>query len=86
MPSWELFDAQPDDYKEAILPAEIWRRVSVEAGTTIGWERYIGTRGVSIGIDHFGASAPGKELFQRFGLTAERVFEAAMALMEEETQ
>ena len=86
MPSWELFEAQPEEYREAVLPPEVWRRVSVEAGTTIGWERYTGTRGISIGIDHFGASAPGKELFQRFGFTAERVIEAAMALMKEEFQ
>ncbi len=85
MPSWEMFDAQPEDYKEAVLPPDIWRRVSIEAGTTIGWERYIGMRGISIGIDRFGASAPGKELFQRFGFTVERVVEAATNLIEEET-
>ncbi|MFW6056814.1 MAG: transketolase-like TK C-terminal-containing protein, partial [Chloroflexota bacterium] len=85
MPSWEIFDAQPEEYKEAVLPPDIWRRVSVEAGTTIGWERYVGMKGISIGIDHFGASAPGKELFQRFGFTVERVIEAATQLVEEGT-
>ena len=58
MPSWELFDAQPKEYRDAVLPPSVTARVSVEAGRTIGWERYVGTDGVAIGVDTFGASAP----------------------------
>ena len=60
MPSWELFDMQDEKYRESVLPAAIWRRVSIEAGITKGWSRYVGDKGISIGIDHFGASAPGE--------------------------
>ncbi|MGB3614902.1 MAG: transketolase C-terminal domain-containing protein, partial [Elainellaceae cyanobacterium] len=59
MPSWELFDAQDDSYRESVLPKAVTKRLSVEAGTTFGWCRYVGSAGASIGIDHFGASAPG---------------------------
>ena len=81
MPSWELFEAQSQEYRDRVLPPTLQQRVSVEAGLTLGWERYIGTRGRAIGIDHFGKSAPGGELFRRFGLTAERVVEAASSLV-----
>lgn len=84
MPSWELFDAQPEGDRERILPRDVTRRVSVEAGTTLGWERYIGSSGIAIGVDHFGASAPGQVLFERFGITVERVVEAATRLMQED--
>lgn len=78
MPSWELFDAQPADYRESVLPAKITARVSVEAGVKKGWERYVGPEGIIIGLDHYGASAPYQALYQNFGLTAEAVAEAAM--------
>jgi transketolase len=81
MPSWELFEAQPQEYRERVLPPVLHQRVSVEAGRTLGWERYIGTRGRAIGIDHFGMSAPGEELFRKFGLTVESVVEAASSLV-----
>jgi transketolase len=81
MPSWELFEAQPQEYRERVLPPVLHQRVSVEAGRTLGWERYIGTRGRAIGIDHFGMSAPGEELFLKFGLTVESVVEAASSLV-----
>ena len=87
MPSWELFEAQAEEYRQSVLPREITKRVSIEAGVTLGWERYVGSSGISIGIDHFGASAPGRELFQRYGLTTENVVEAAIQLLlEEESQ
>ncbi|NLE96148.1 MAG: transketolase [Dehalococcoidia bacterium] len=80
MPSWELFEAQPRDYRDRVLPPSVVRRMSVEAGTTLGWERYTGAQGRAIGIDCFGTSAPGAELFRRYGLTAEKVAEAALSL------
>lgn len=83
LPSWELFDAQPQAYRDYILPPDIGLRVSIEAGVTIGWERYTGSRGKSIGIDSFGHSAPGDELYARLGLTAERVVEEVSYLMKE---
>jgi len=81
MPSWELFEAQPREYRDRILPPALHQRVSVEAGRTLGWERYVGTRGRAIGIDRFGMSAPGEELFRKFGLTVESVVEAASSLV-----
>jgi len=71
--SWELFDKQDENYKEEILPKNITKRVSIEAGTTFGWQKYIGSEGKSIGIDSFGASAPGPELMDRFGFNVENV-------------
>ncbi len=74
MPSTELFDAQPADYREDILPDVSNReilRVSIEAGTTFGWERYTGLHGLRIGIDRFGVSAPAKDAYEFFGLTAD---------------
>jgi transketolase len=82
MPCFELFDAQDDAYRESVLPSGVNARVSVEAGITFGWERYIGGAGVAVGIDHFGASAPAKDLFEFFGFTVERVVEAAHTAME----
>ncbi len=81
MPSWELFDAQPKEYRDAVLPPAITARVSVEAGRTLGWERYVGTNGLSIGVDMFGASAPYQRIYQGYGLTAERVAEDAASLV-----
>ena len=82
MPSWELFDTQSRDYKESVLPPGIRARVAIEAASPLGWERYVGLDGVTIGIPHFGASAPGAVLYERFGLTAQRVAEAATELVE----
>jgi transketolase len=79
MPSWECFDAQPQRYRDSVLPPEISARVSVEAGSTIGWERYVGRGGARIGMSSFGASAPGSDAFRHFGFTAEAVQEAVRA-------
>ena len=79
MPSFELFEAQPQGYRESVLPAAITARVAVEAAAAFGWDRYAGPTGVILGIDRFGASAPGKDVMKRFGFTAEHVCEAARA-------
>ena len=81
MPSWELFASQDQEYQDAVLPPSVLARVSVEAGTTFGWERYVGRHGVSIGIDRFGASAPGGENLERFGFTADNIAAAARDLL-----
>ncbi|HWQ08731.1 MAG TPA: transketolase, partial [Holophaga sp.] len=81
MPSWELFAAQPKAYRDEVLPPSVGARVSVEAGVTTGWERWTGGDGASLGLDHFGASAPAEVLFEQFGLTAERLVEAAKRLL-----
>ena len=73
MPSFELFEAQSDEYKESVMPANVRARVAVEAAATFGWHKYVGLDGAVIGLDRFGASAPYKLLFQEFGFTAENV-------------
>ena len=81
MPSWELFQSQPDEYRESVLPSSVRSRVSVEAGTTIGWERYTGFDGATIGIDRYGASAPGDTVMSNLGFTVENVTATARALL-----
>ncbi|WP_457652025.1 transketolase [Rhodocaloribacter sp.] len=81
MPSWELFEREPRDYREAILPPEVEARVAVEAGVTLGWDRYVGPKGRVIGVNRFGASAPYKEIFEHYGLTVEHVVEETLALL-----
>lgn len=81
MPSWELFEKQPATYRKAVLPPGVTRRISVEAGTTLGWHSYVGLKGDVIGIDHFGASAPMKVLLKEFGFTPEAIGERAKALL-----
>ncbi|MEX0761880.1 MAG: transketolase [Dehalococcoidia bacterium] len=81
MPSWELFESQPDEYREHVLPRSIRARVSVEAGTKIGWEKYIGLDGVSVGMEGFGHSAPGGVTMEKFGFTAENVAQTALKLL-----
>jgi transketolase len=82
LPSWELFEEQPADYKASVLPPEIAARVTIEAGATLGWRQYAGPDGVVIGIDRFGASAPYKDIYQHLGLTAERVRDEVRGLLE----
>ena len=81
MPSWEIFDRQDEQYRESVLPASVKKRVSVEAGTTMGWCRYVGTEGIAIGIDRFGASAPGEVCLERFGFTVDNVLSKAKNLL-----
>lgn len=82
MPSWELFAAQPQSYRDRLLPPSITARVAIEAGVTLGWERWVGERGRVIGLDRFGASAPYKTLFEHFGFTVENVVRQAKTLVE----
>lgn len=79
MPSWELFQNQGASYIEEILPSSVTNRVSVEAGSTFGWGKWVGNTGVSIGIDSFGESAPYEELYEHFGITSEKIVEAVLA-------
>jgi transketolase len=82
MPSWDLFEKQSDDYKRQVLPPEVKSRVAVEAGVTMGWDRYVGQDGIVVGMSGFGASAPGGEVLASFGFTAENVAEKALSLVE----
>ncbi|MDD4903751.1 MAG: transketolase [Candidatus Bipolaricaulis sp.] len=77
MPSWELFERQSESYRESVLPPGVSAKISIEAGRTLGWERYTGDDGLTLGVDRFGASAPGGEVFARLGLTADAVVDAA---------
>lgn len=81
MPSWELFDDQPQEYKDKVLPENVTTRVAIEAGATQGWHKYVGMNGKVIGLDHFGASAPINDLFTNFGITAESVVKAVRLLL-----
>ena len=81
MPSWEIFDAQDQEYKDSVLPPAAETRVSVEAGITSGWERYVGFKGASVGINRFGASAPGEKVLQELGITPENVANATLELL-----
>lgn len=81
MPSWELFAAQDEAYRESVLPKTIKKRVTVEAASPLGWHRWAGDEGTIIGIDHYGASAPGEEILKHFGFTAEHVTSAALRLL-----
>ena len=81
MPSWELFAQQDEEYRESVLPSKVRERVSVEAGTTIGWERYTGFDGATIGIDRYGASAPGDVVMANLGFTVENVVAVARGLV-----
>ena len=81
LPSFELFDEQPQTYRDAVLPPHIEARVSVEAGATLGWERYVGTRGAVVGIDRFGASAPGATVLEQLGFTPRHVADEATRVL-----
>ena len=81
MPSWELFEEQPKEYRQQVLPPDIRARVSVEAGATTGWERYVGLDGTAVGMETYGASAPGGVLFEQFGFTADKVAGEARKLV-----
>jgi transketolase len=82
MPSWELFEKQPEKYRRQIFPKEVKAKIAVEAGSPQGWDRYVGESGEVIGLNHFGASAPYQVLYEKFGITADRVAEIARALVE----
>jgi transketolase len=86
MPSWELFEAQPDEYRESVLPPDVGARVSVEAASPFGWERYVGPEGAIIGVSHFGASTPGPEIMKRFGFTVKHVVATARSVLADARQ
>jgi len=81
MASWELFDKQPDGYRNTVLPPETTARLAIEAGVPQGWHRYIGDMGEVVGMNHFGASAPYKILFEKFGFTADHVVKKAVDII-----
>ncbi len=84
MPSWELFEQQPADYRERVFPDGVKARVAIEAGISQGWHRYVGQAGEVVGIDHFGASAPFNVLYEQFGLTPDCVVETAKRILNRE--
>jgi transketolase len=81
MPSWNLFENQPESYRESVLPRSIKKRVTVEAGSTMGWSRWAGDEGVVIGLERFGESAPGPDVLEHLGFTAEHVTAAALRVL-----
>ncbi|MBI4187062.1 MAG: transketolase [Chloroflexi bacterium] len=82
LPSWGLFDTQPPEYRSEVLPADIRNRISIEAASPIGWEHYVGLDGVAVGVSRFGASAPGEVIYEKLGLTAQRVVNEALQLLQ----
>ena len=83
LPCWERFDAQDQAYRDRVLPPSVRKRVSVEAGVSMGWERWTGDEGAIIGIDHFGASAPAGTIFKEFGFTTDRVADVGRRVVRE---
>jgi transketolase len=81
MPCWELFEAQPSDYRDEVLPPDVKVRLSIEAGVKLGWKEWVGDAGDSISIEHFGASAPGNTVLEKFGYTTDNVVARAQALL-----
>ena len=81
MPSFEIFEEQSDEYKEKVLPKAVRARLAVEAASSFGWHKYVGLDGDTITLDHFGASAPGEILFEKFGFTVDNVVEKAENLL-----
>ena len=73
LPSWYLFSKQEKAYRDSVLPPEISNKISIEAASTFGWTHWVGTSGHSLGVNHFGASAPSDILFEKFGLTVEEI-------------
>jgi transketolase len=81
MPCWDLFQAQPQSYKDMVLPPDVKARVSVEAGSPLGWERYVGLEGAIIGLNRFGASAPGEIVMRELGFTREHIVKVAKSIL-----
>ncbi len=81
MPCWELFEAQSEDYKASVLPPGVRKRISIEAGCTMGWHKYVGSEGVTIGIDRFGASAPGPVCMEKLGISLDNLLATARRLL-----
>jgi transketolase len=81
MPSWELFLEQSPEYRNSVIPREVPARVSIEAGCTLGWHRWVGDQGITVGLDRFGASGPGSVLIKQFGFTPDNIVRAATSLL-----
>jgi transketolase len=81
MPSWKLFDAQDEAYRNSVLPADVKARMSIEAAATIGWSKYVGDRGIAFGLDHFGTSAPAADIAVEYGFTPQHVADVAAGLL-----
>ena len=79
-PSWELFEKQPKKYQKSVLPTDVKRRISIEAGVTTGWQKYVGSEGITIGIDQFGKCGPGEIVLEKFGFTVDNVVKMARQL------
>ena len=82
MPCWELFEQQPAEYREEVLPPEVKARLSVEPGVALGWKQWVGDHGASISIEHFGASDPGATVLEQFGYNLDNVVGRAAGLLE----
>jgi len=82
MPCWELFEEQSKSYRDEVLPPQVIKRISVEAGATLGWHKWVGTEGIVMGIDRFGESAPYEEVYDHLGLTVDKVIENAKSLLQ----
>jgi hypothetical protein len=83
LPCWELFEAQDEGYRNEVLPPDVRKRVAVEVGVSLGWERWVGDEGAIVGLDHYGASAPAGTIFERFGFTTDRVAEVGRKVVRE---
>jgi transketolase len=83
MPCWELFDRQPAEYRDEVLPPHIRARVGIEQASTLGWDRWVGDRGAVVGMHTFGASAPLRQLLVEFGFTPDRVAEVARQVVQD---
>jgi transketolase len=81
MPCWEIFEEQPNEYRENVLPSTVTSRLAVEAGVSQGWERYLGSRGDALCLDRFGGSAPGDVALRELGFTVDNVLKRARALL-----
>jgi transketolase len=80
MPSWELYERTTQRYKDTVLPPQVTARVAIEAGISMGWERYVGSSGAVIGINRFGASAPGALVMKKYGIKASAIVSKTMQL------
>ena len=81
MPCWELFEEQSEEYRESVLPSAVTARLAMETGVSLGWHKWVGPKGATITLDHYGASAPAGVLMKQFGFTAENVAVKALALL-----
>jgi transketolase len=84
MPSWELFEEQEEEYRDEVLPPNVKARMAIEAGVTLGWQKWVGSEGEVVGIDQFGASAPAGVVMEKYGFTVEKIVQKARAMLEQD--